>query len=91
MPSCCLLRYATQPPDEHKADAAPSLAISLACQVVRMLQVILIDLLPLGMLNLIASDQPESTDALGQFCGHGMVVITTTNQILGQPVLVLLH
>jgi hypothetical protein len=29
-----LIRYATQPPDGHKADAAPSLAISLAYQVV---------------------------------------------------------
>ena len=29
-----LIRYATQPPDGHTADAALSLAISLACQVV---------------------------------------------------------
>ena len=29
-----LIRYATRPPDGHTADAAPSLAISLACQVV---------------------------------------------------------
>ena len=29
-----LIRYAAQPPDGHTADAAPSLAISLACQVV---------------------------------------------------------
>lgn len=29
-----LIRYATQPPDGHKADAAPSLAMSLACQVI---------------------------------------------------------
>ncbi len=34
VPSCRQLRYATQPPDGHKADAAPSLAISIACQVV---------------------------------------------------------
>lgn len=49
------------------------------------------DLMPLGILNLIASGVPESTDALCQFCGHSMVVITTKNQVLGQPVLVLLH
>lgn len=29
-----LIRYATRPPDGHTADAAPSLAISLARQVV---------------------------------------------------------
>ncbi|MBS4687105.1 hypothetical protein J4G63_07570 [Aeromonas sobria] len=85
---CGLIRYATQPPDGHKTDAAPSLAMSLARQVV---SVILIDLLPLGMLSLIASGLPESTDALSQFCGHSIITITTTNQILGQPVLALLH
>ncbi len=33
---CGLIRYATQPPDGHKADAAPSLAISLAYQVIKL-------------------------------------------------------